>query len=56
MPDVHFRKGVVPTVIFVLSSQILPFVAEDRLRALPLEVTFAPCFSVIDFDLGSRCS
>ena len=34
-----FHKGVIATLIFVLSSQVLPFVAEDRLRALPLEVS-----------------
>ena len=49
-PNIHFPQGAVATLIFVLSSQVLPFVTEDRLRALPLEVSFTSHFSVTNFD------
>jgi len=42
--DIHSPQGAVATRIFVLSSQVLPFVTEDRLRALPLEVLFPVLF------------
>ena len=55
-PNDRFRQGVVATLVFVLSSQVLPFVAEDRLRALPLEVTLYVFLFVINIDRGLSCS
>jgi hypothetical protein len=54
--NIQFRQGLIATLIFVLSSQILPLVAEDRLRALPLEVCLTCCSSVISIDHGFRYS